>query len=272
MSEAGKDMLPRVPAQGAMEAGWEACRQSVYALCEHVDAEAAGYRALKSQHAQGYAAGMAHAAKLISRGFCAMDAKDDNNLVAAAASAAEDELDRLHHKANADYIAAEQRGDTIAQELHAAAASWLGNERERSSGNRRAALSADPGVGVAAARKEAAEEMRDRAAAPDGWQLVPIEPTEAMWGELARQIVMWSRFTNPTGKALHNHLRHSGYARPDWLLALIPYVDHVPPKGDVAVAIYRAMLGAAPPLPSSPDHEKATATPTISDPDGEARS
>lgn len=81
----------------------------------------------------------------------------------------------------------------------------------------------------------------------EGMVVVPREPTEAMWGGLARAIVMWWGMTSrPTGVALYYHLKRTGEAIPHWLLAEIPDIDHVPPKGAVAVCIYRAMIAAAP--------------------------
>lgn len=73
--------------------------------------------------------------------------------------------------------------------------------------------------------------------------MVPIEPTEEMWGGLARQIVMWNRFPRPTGHALHEHLRHGWPdAVPAWLAKEIPDNDIVPPKGTVAACIFKAMI------------------------------
>lgn len=71
-----------VRGDGAI-AGWNACRRSIYAVCEDVgkEAEAAGKHG--GEHARGYAAGMARAAKSIARGFCAMEAEHDDNLAAA---------------------------------------------------------------------------------------------------------------------------------------------------------------------------------------------
>ncbi len=84
-----------------------------------------------------------------------------------------------------------------------------------------------------------------------GWKTVPEEPTEVMWAGLARAIVMWSRFSRPHGRALYQHLASSGEAIPDWLRREIPDTDHVPPKGTVAVCLYKAMLADAPSPPSS---------------------
>lgn len=78
------------------------------------------------------------------------------------------------------------------------------------------------------------------------WKTVPCEPTEAMWGGLARAIVMWTHFRDHSGNALYDHLRMSGIEVPTWLLREIPHTTHVPPKGTVAACIYKAMLDAAP--------------------------
>lgn len=45
--------------------------------------------------------------------------------------------------------------------------------------------------------------MQAQAAQPapvvqEGYVLVPVEPTEAMWGGLARDLMMWLDFGNPT--------------------------------------------------------------------------
>jgi hypothetical protein len=83
---------------------------------------------------------------------------------------------------------------------------------------------------------------------PDGYVLVPVEPTEAMWSELARDIVFWLYATRSPhhGSKLHSHLKNLGREIPDWLTKEVPDVDHTPPKGTVAVCIYKAMLAAAP--------------------------
>lgn len=83
-------------------------------------------------------------------------------------------------------------------------------------------------------------------AGKEGWVMVPKEPTEAMWGGLARDLIAWDRgLPNQYGSTLHKHLRARGREIPDWLLAEIPDINHTPPKGTVAVCIYRAMLAAA---------------------------
>lgn len=88
------------------------------------------------------------------------------------------------------------------------------------------------------------------AAVHDGWKLVPIVATEDQLTGLARDIVMWSRFPAPHyGSALHWHLEMVGREIPAWLLEMIPNIDHTPPKGAVAEAIYRAMLDESPEPP-----------------------
>ncbi|MEO3386058.1 hypothetical protein [Mesorhizobium sp. CAU 1741] len=99
--QALRDFLNGVPraSHGAVRvskvavAGWNACRKSIYAVCEDVQSEADRLQlsskpgtASEEQHAKGYYAGSRYAAKSIARGFCAMDARDDDNLVAALAS------------------------------------------------------------------------------------------------------------------------------------------------------------------------------------------
>lgn len=83
------------------------------------------------------------------------------------------------------------------------------------------------------------------------WRTVPEEPTEDMWGGLARNLVMWARMGNgSTGTNLHGMLKGVGIEVPGWLFKEIPNTDHVPPKGTVAVCIYKAMLAAAPKPPA----------------------
>lgn len=83
---------------------------------------------------------------------------------------------------------------------------------------------------------------------PEGYKLVPIEPTKEMWGELARDIVGWLYSVQAPhhGSKLHRHLRMLGREIPVWFCQDIPDMDHTPAKGDFAVAIYKAMIEAAP--------------------------
>lgn len=76
--------------ESAAVAGWNACRKSLYAVCEDVGEEADRIRIKgtvgshsEEQHAKGYHAGTCHAAKSIARGFNSMEALDDDNLRAA---------------------------------------------------------------------------------------------------------------------------------------------------------------------------------------------
>ena len=71
-----------------------------------------------------------------------------------------------------------------------------------------------------------------------------LQPTDKMWSGLARDIIMWNRFPSPTGAALHEHLRMLGKEIPQWLKDEIQNVDHVPPKGTVAVCVFKAMIYA----------------------------
>jgi len=95
---------------------------------------------------------------------------------------------------------------------------------------------------------ERVEEQAGNVKVPEGWKLVPVEPIEAMWSMLARDIVFWLYSTRSPhyGSELHTFLRNCGTPIPNWLAKEIPDVDHTPPKGTVAVCIYKAMLSAAP--------------------------
>ncbi len=78
------------------------------------------------------------------------------------------------------------------------------------------------------------------------YAIVPVEPTEDMWGGLARVLVQWSFFSRPSGKYLYEHLARLNIEAPEWLSKEVPNTDHCPPKGTVAVCIYKSMLTAAP--------------------------
>ena len=77
-------------------AGWNACRKSIYAVCEDVSDEADRLQitskpgtASEEQHAEGYYNGQRYAAKSIARGFNSMEARDDDYLAAAIRRLAE---------------------------------------------------------------------------------------------------------------------------------------------------------------------------------------
>ncbi len=73
------------------------------------------------------------------------------------------------------------------------------------------------------------------------------EPTEAQWGGLARQIIMWMDMQPKTPRALFTHLERSGVDVPQWLRdePEMQALDHVPSKGTRAAIVYRAMIDAA---------------------------
>ena len=96
-----------------------------------------------------------------------------------------------------------------------------------------------------------AELMQARAAQPapvvqEEYVLVPVEPTEAMWGGLARDLMMWLDFGNPTVEALRKHLSMLGREWPAWMDGESGMKGSgVPSKGTRATLIYKAMLAAA---------------------------
>ena len=89
---------------------------------------------------------------------------------------------------------------------------------------------------------------------PNGWKLVPIEPTSDQFGGMARDIIQWLRFTESKdqhSESLVKWLKDMGNEIPDWLYSE-PEVNHlskhVISKGSIAALIYKAMLAAAPKL------------------------
>ena len=77
-------------------------------------------------------------------------------------------------------------------------------------------------------------------------EALAAEPTEAQWGGLARQIMMWLDMGDKTPRALFRHLERSGEPIPDWLRNELEMqaLDHVPSKGTRCVLIYKAMQAA----------------------------
>lgn len=71
-----------------------------------------------------------------------------------------------------------------------------------------------------------------------------FDPTEEMWGGLARDIVMWMDMSPKTPRALFKHLECSGRVIPDWLRnePEMQALDHVPSKGTRAVLIWKAVI------------------------------
>lgn len=87
---------------------------------------------------------------------------------------------------------------------------------------------------------------------PKGWKLVPEEPTEEMWGGLARDLMMWLDFENKTVEALRRHLAMLNVEWPKWMDDEDELKGSgVPSKGTRATLIYKAMLAAAPDLAST---------------------
>lgn len=80
------------------------------------------------------------------------------------------------------------------------------------------------------------------------WKLVPEEPTEEQWGDLARDIMMWMDLnTRKTPQSLLDHLERAGRSVPQWLLdePEMQHLDHSMSKGTRCVIIYKAMLATA---------------------------
>lgn len=84
--------------------------------------------------------------------------------------------------------------------------------------------------------------------APKGWKLVPVEPDENQWGNLARDIIKAWDFDMKRPRELFKFLEYSGTDIPQWLRdePEMKNLDHMPSKGTRAVLIYKAMLEAAP--------------------------
>ena len=89
-------------------------------------------------------------------------------------------------------------------------------------------------------------------AVPEGWKLVPVQPTVDQFGGMARDIIQWMRFTDSKdqhSESLVKWLKDMGSDIPDWLYSE-PEVNHlskhVISKGTIAAIIYKAMLEAAP--------------------------
>jgi hypothetical protein len=91
-------------------------------------------------------------------------------------------------------------------------------------------------------------------AEPEGYKLVPAEPTEAQWNGLARDMMMWLDMDGRhTAGSLFKHLERCGTEIPQWLRdePEMKNLDHVPSKGTRVAIIYRAMLAAAPTQPEA---------------------
>ena len=96
--------------------------------------------------------------------------------------------------------------------------------------------------------RAAIEADRQRRGEPEGWKLVPVEPDDNQWGNLARDIIKAWDFDMKRPRELFEFLEHSGTDIPQWLRdePEMKNLDHMPSKGTRAVLIYKAMLEAAP--------------------------
>lgn len=95
---------------------------------------------------------------------------------------------------------------------------------------------------------------------PEGWKLVPVEPTEEMWGGLARDLMMWLDFDNKTVEALRRHLAMLNVEWPKWMDDEDELKGSgVPSKGTRATLIYKAMLAAAPAAPVVQEEQESVA-------------
>ena len=89
-------------------------------------------------------------------------------------------------------------------------------------------------------------------AVPEGWRLVPVEPTMDQFGGMARDIIQWMRFADSKdqhSESLVKWLKDMGNEIPDWLYieSEINHLSkHIISKETIAAIIYKAMLDAAP--------------------------
>lgn len=93
-------------------------------------------------------------------------------------------------------------------------------------------------------------EMWCASSSREGYKLVPCNPTEEMWGGLARHLVKYmqshDRYCPKTlGKYINRFIGFKNI--PDWLNKEIPdwESDHAFATADLGVFIYKAMLEAA---------------------------
>jgi len=93
-------------------------------------------------------------------------------------------------------------------------------------------------------------EMWCASASREGYVVVPVEPTEEMWGGLARHLVKYmqshDRYCPKTlGKYINRFIGFKNI--PDWLNKEIPdwESDHAFATADLGVFIYKSMIEAA---------------------------
>ena len=93
---------------------------------------------------------------------------------------------------------------------------------------------------------------KSEAAVPEGFKVVPVEPTTEQFGGMARDVIQWMRFTeskNQHSESLVKWLKDMGNEIPEWLYSeseINHLSKHVISKGTIAAIIYKAMLAAAP--------------------------
>ena len=93
---------------------------------------------------------------------------------------------------------------------------------------------------------------KSEAAVPEGFKVVPVEPTTEQFGGMARDVIQWMRFTeskNQHSESLVKWLKDMGNEIPSWLMGeneINHLSKHVLSKGTIAAIIYKAMLAAAP--------------------------
>ena len=96
------------------------------------------------------------------------------------------------------------------------------------------------------------ELKKSEAAVPEGFKVVPVEPTTEQFGGMARDVIQWMRFTeskNQHSESLVKWLKDMGNEIPEWLYSeseINHLSKHVISKGTIAAIIYKAMLAAAP--------------------------
>ncbi|HHQ4697421.1 TPA: ASCH/PUA domain-containing protein [Aeromonas veronii] len=83
--------------------------------------------------------------------------------------------------------------------------------------------------------------------APEGWKLVPFNPTTDQWNGLARAIIFWMRSypsNQHTPSTLVEFITSYGYTIPKWMEEESEFLakNHVISKGTAATLIYKAML------------------------------
>ncbi|WP_303805510.1 hypothetical protein [Aeromonas rivipollensis] len=103
---------------------------------------------------------------------------------------------------------------------------------------------------------------------PEGWRLVPFNPTTDQWNGLARAIIFWMRSypsNQHTPSTLVEFITSYGYTVPKWMEDESEFLakNHVISKGTAATLIYKAMLADG---PASQGGEPCAIEPPLSSP------